>query len=104
MRRLGLWQKATITVRGRPDWLFIKLHCHGMDPRDEPTLLGAPVQQFLRELLGHPRQGSEFLVHFVTTREMANIILAAGDGLAGNPGQYRDYRFQLIQANPAQVI
>jgi hypothetical protein len=104
MRRLGLWQKAAITVRGRSDWLFIKLHCHGMDPRDEQALLGAPVQQFLRELIGHPRQGSEFLVHFVTTREMANIILAAGDGLAGNPGQYRDYRFQLVQANSAQVI
>jgi hypothetical protein len=104
MRRLGLWQKAAISVRGRPDWLFIKLHCHGMDPRDEPTLLGAPVQQFLRELTGHPRQRSEFLVHFVTTREMVNIILAAGDGLGGNPGQYRDYRFQLIQANAAQVI
>jgi hypothetical protein len=104
MRRLGLWRKAAITVRGRPDWLFIKLHCHGMDPRDEPTLLGDPVRQFLRELIGHPLQGSEFLVHFVTTREMANIILAAGDGLAGNPGQYRDYRFRLIQASSAKVI
>lgn len=98
MRRLRLWQKVAITVRGRPDWLFIKLHCHGMDPRDEPTLLGAPVQQFLRELIHHPHQGSEFLVHFVTSREMVNLILAACDGLGGNPGQYRDYRFRLLQA------
>jgi hypothetical protein len=103
MRRLRLWQKAAIAVRGRPDWLFIKLHCHGMDPRDEPTLLGAPIQNFLQELVGRPRQESEFLVHFVTTREMANIILAAADGLAGNPGQYRNYRLQLIQANPSQI-
>ncbi len=31
---------ARITVRGRPDWVFVKLHCPGMDPRDTPTLLG----------------------------------------------------------------
>ncbi|MGB9362131.1 MAG: hypothetical protein WCA99_11035, partial [Candidatus Sulfotelmatobacter sp.] len=31
LRRLNLWKRAAITVRGRPDWLFIKLHCHGMD-------------------------------------------------------------------------
>jgi hypothetical protein len=102
MRRLRLWQKAAITVRGRPDWIFIKLHCHGMDPRDEPTLLGAPVQEFLRELVGHPCQGREYLVHFVTSREMANLILAACDGLTGDPRQYRDYRLQLIHA--AQLV
>ena len=35
-------------------------------------------------------------MHFVTGREMVNIILAACDVLDGNAGQYRDYRLRLI--------
>ena len=40
-----------------------------------------------------------YCVHFVTAREMVNIALAACDGNSGNPGKYRDYRFQLNRAH-----
>jgi hypothetical protein len=102
LRRLQLWRDAAITVLGRPDWLFIKLHCHGMTPRDEPAMMGAPVQRFLRELVDGPRNGTDYRLHFVTAREMVNIILAACDGRQGNPGAYRDYRFQLIR-DPVRI-
>jgi hypothetical protein len=98
--RLQLWQQARIIVHGRPEWLFIKLHCHGMDPRDEQAMLGPPIQQFLRELVGRSQRQDKYLVHFVTAREMVNIALAACEGRSGNPGQYRDYRFQLIRSCP----
>jgi hypothetical protein len=98
MQRLRLWEEAAITVQGRPDWLFIKLHCHGMTPRDEAAMLGAPIQNFLRDLVEGPGNGSEYYLHFVTMREMTNIILAACDGREGNPGEYRDHRLRLIQA------
>jgi hypothetical protein len=98
LHRLRLWQEAGISVQGRPDWLFIKLHCHGMEPRDESAMLGSSIQHFLRELVEGPGNRTEYRLHFVTVREMANIILAACDGREGNPGEYRDYRFQLIQA------
>jgi len=97
LRRLQLWREAAITVRGRPEWLFIKLHCHGMVRRDEPAMFGVSIQRFLRELLEGPGNRTEYRVHFVTAREMVNIALAACDGCTGNPGDYRDYRFQLIQ-------
>ena len=102
MGRLQLWRQAGITVRGCPDWLFIKLHCHGMDPRDEAAMLGEPMQQFLKELTIGPHARSEYRVHFVTAREMVNIILAACDGRDGNPGDYRDYRLRLIR--PARPV
>jgi hypothetical protein len=82
-------------VKNRPEWLFIKLHCHGMDPQDKAALLGEPMRRFLRELTDSTRTGSEYRVHFVTAREMVNIILAACDGLDGAPGAYRDYRFRM---------
>jgi hypothetical protein len=98
MQRLRLWRKAAIVVRGRPDWIFIKLHCHGMNPLDEPAMLGASIQHFLRELVDGTRNRADYRLHFVTAREMVNVILAACDNRTGNPGDYRDYRFQLIHA------
>jgi hypothetical protein len=101
MRRLRLWKQAAIAVKGRPDWLFIKLQCHGMDPRDNEVMLGKPMQQFLRGLIDGARQRSETL-HFVSAREMVNIILAACDGREGNPGEYRDYRLKRTRTSPVQ--
>jgi hypothetical protein len=97
MRRLSLWRKAGIAVHGRPEWLFIKLHCHGMAEGQEPAMFGDSIQEFLKELIKSPRNNTEYRLHFVTMREMVNIILAACDGRDGNPGEYRDYRFRLIQ-------
>lgn len=96
--RFRLWQRAAIRVEGRPDWLFVKLHCHGMGPRDMKDLLGAPMQRFLAALIEEGRGGGRCQTHFVTAREMVNIILAACDGRDGNPGQFRDYRFQARKA------
>lgn len=91
--RLARWERAAIGVRGRPEWLFVKLHCHGMDPRDEPAMLGDRIQTFLRDLTGAALT-SGVRLHFVTAREMVNIALAACDGADGDPGRYRDYRLR----------
>ncbi len=93
LRRLKLWKQAAIAVKGRPDWLFIKLQCHGMDPRDRNVMLGEPMQMFLRDLIEGAQQRSEIL-HFFSAREMVNAILAASDGREGSPGEFRDYRLK----------
>lgn len=97
MARFRFWQRAAIAVEGRPDWLFIKLHCHGMDPRDADAMYGDPRQKFLRELMEESKQTGRYEVHFTTAREMTNIILAACEGRDGNPGDYRDYRLKRIE-------
>jgi hypothetical protein len=97
MERLRLWRQAAIRIEGRPDWIFIKLHCHGMDPTDKEAMLGGQIQRFLQELTEDARASGRYALHFVTAREMVNIILAACDGLDGNPGNYLDYRLQLIK-------
>jgi hypothetical protein len=101
LKRLALWRRAAITVRGRPDWIFIKLHCHGMDSRDEAAMLGAPLTRFLETVTEESRRGGD-AVHFVTAREMVNIALAACDGRSGSPGDYLDYRLRL--ATPARGV
>jgi hypothetical protein len=97
MRRLGLWRKGAISVEGRPEWVFIKLHCHGMAAEQESAMYGPAMQEFLKELVEGPLNLVDYQLHFVTMREMVNIMLAACDGRTGNPGEYRDYRFRLMQ-------
>lgn len=103
LSRLRLWKQAAIAVRGKPDWLFIKLHCHGMDPTQQDAVIGSPMREFLRELVEGAEQRGE-LLHFVSAREMVNIILAACDGREGNPGEFRDYRLKRAPArSPASL-
>jgi len=94
IHRLQLWKRAAITVKGRPDWLFIKLHCHSMDPTQTEAVRGEAMKRFLQQLVEGANERREIL-HFVTAREMANIVLAACDGREGNPGHYRSYRLKL---------
>jgi hypothetical protein len=105
LERLSSWKQAHIHVQGRPEWLFIKLHCHSMDPTQKDVVVGAAFQRFLEELTGGAESRKETL-HFVTAREMVNIAMAACDGKEGNPGQYRDYRFRRFKemARPAKKI
>jgi hypothetical protein len=101
LARLKLWQQAAITVQGQPRWVFIKLHCHGMNPMDREAMTGGQIQSFLQELVEDSRASSNYALHFTTAREMTNIILAACDERDGNPGDYRDYRLQLIKPGRA---
>jgi hypothetical protein len=95
LHRLSLWKQACVRVEGRPDWIFIKLHCHSMDPNQKDAVIGACFRKFLEGLVGGAAERKETL-HFVTAREMTNILLAACEGREGNPGQYRDYRFKRV--------
>jgi hypothetical protein len=93
LARFQLWKRAAIAVKGRHDWIFVKLHCHGLDPREQAAMSGPPISRFLDELLADSA-AIGYKVHFVSAREMVNIILAACDGRDGDPGVYRDYRLR----------
>jgi hypothetical protein len=102
LRRLNLWKKAAISVQQRPDWIFLKLHCHSMDPTQREAVMGVAMQQFLTQLTKEASERKE-IVHFVTAREFVNIILAACDGREGNPGEYRDYRLKSARESLARI-
>jgi len=93
IERLALWKQARIQVAGRPDWIFIKLCCHSMNPTQQDEVIGRSFRRFLHDLVSGAPQRKETL-HFVTAREMTNILLAACDGREGNPGDFRDYRLK----------
>jgi len=99
LHRLGLWKQAQVSVVGRPDWLFIKVFCHSMNPTQKDAVIDDTFRNFLSALVDGAAERKEML-HFVSAREMANILLAACDGREGNPGDFRDYRFKRFADSP----
>lgn len=90
-RRLDAWVRARVCVAGRPDWLFIKVHTHGCLERNWPALFDAPMAALRRRLHERYNDRVRYALHYVTAREMYNVIKAAERGLTGNPGEYRDF-------------
>jgi len=92
--RFNVWVRLHIHVVGRPEWIFIKLHTHGGIEKNFNMLLGDPMFRFHSFLKDFSVRNSRFKYHYVSAREMVNIIHAAEDGLVGNPHHYRNYRYK----------
>lgn len=88
--RFQLWLQQRVQVQGMGDWAFIKLHTHGAPEKNAAVLLGAEMNTFLRSLSG-VCEGLSCCLHYVTARELYNIVKAAEAGEIGNPEDYRDY-------------
>ncbi len=99
--RLRLWLDCRITVENRPNWLFIKLHTHGALPANTRMLLGDPMRAFHRSIAELAARDQTLRFHYVTARELVNIIHAAEAGHSGEPGQFRDFRFAKSAASAA---
>jgi hypothetical protein len=100
VERLNRWSAARIGVRGRPEWVFIKLYCHGFFDEDQSAMIGDEMKRFLSEVLELAERTRRFKLHFASAREMFNIAMAAVDGREGEPGLYRDYKLRQIMQTP----
>ena len=89
--RIRAWLNAGVQVPGRPDWYFVKLHTHGAPEWNQKVLLGEPMVQFHRDLANHARNDANFQFHYVTAREMYNLVRAAEAGWKGGVDLARDY-------------
>jgi len=89
--RIRLWARQQIHVGGRSDWVFVKVHTHGCVPANQAVLLGPAMRQAHVILQQEFNDGQHWQLHYVTAREMANLVKAAEANLPGSPGQYRDY-------------
>jgi hypothetical protein len=91
MRRLRLWLKARVQIATRPDWFFVKLHTHGASEVNQKVLLGDAMVHFHEALARLSDDDSDFRYHYVTAREMYNLVRAAGAGWAGSVAEALDY-------------
>ena len=99
MDRVSRWINAGVKVRGRSNWVFIKLYCHGFFDQDQETCIGEGAKRFFSEIVEHGQRTGTYDVHFASARETFNIIMAAVDGKEGQPGQFRNYRLKQIMSS-----
>ncbi len=92
--RMELWRDLGVHVKGKPEWVFVKLHTHGGIPQNYEMLLGEKMQAFHRSLQQMNQADGSVKFHYVTAREMVNIAHAAEQGEEGGPGQYRDFCYR----------
>ena len=83
---VGTW----IHVAGKSDWVIVKTHTHGS--ANAASVLGRPMHEGFRYLEEKYNDGKQFILHYVTARELYNIVKAAEAGESGDPEQYRNYR------------
>ena len=103
-RRFRKWISAGISVQGRPDWIFVKLFCHGFFPQDQDYCIGEPLIRSLDGVLNTAHRTGEFKIHFATAREAFNIAMAAAHGKSGEPGEYRDYLLSPIMKAESSLL
>lgn len=96
--RARRWQSANVTVAGKPDWVFIKLYCHGFFDVDQSACIGEMAKAFFAELVNEGERTGRYSVHFASAREAFNIAFAALDGRRGSPNEYRSYKLRQIMS------
>jgi len=89
--KIDLWIKANIHVHGKKDWIFVKVFTHGASEKNYEQVLGHDAESLFDYLTQRYNDGENYILHFVTAREMYNIIRAAENNEKGDPNQYRDY-------------
>lgn len=93
--RMDQWVDANIHVKGRSDWVFVKVHTHGASPQNWAMFFDQGGFEDMFTYLGENyNNGIDYRLHYVTAREAYNIVKAAEAGMTGNPNQYRDFIIQ----------
>jgi hypothetical protein len=89
-RQVDAWVRTRICIEGKEEWLIIKTHTHGAVY--SAADLGDEMDEIYNYLESKYNDGHKYILHYVTARELYNIIKAAeaGEPLS-NPDQYRDY-------------
>jgi hypothetical protein len=88
--RMKDWLDCNIHVKGRDEWVFVKVHTHGAQEDNMEFLLGEQMDKFFADLESQ-YNNQDYCLHYVSAREVYNVIKAAESGKSGNPNQYRDY-------------
>lgn len=85
--RIQLWNEIHIGVEGKPEWVFVKAHAHGMQNTEE--LLDGQLDAVLDALESYCESRS-IRLHYITAREAFNLVKAAERELPGMPADHYD--------------
>lgn len=96
LARFNRWKNANVTIKGRSDWIFVKLYCHGFFDHDQTACIGDGVREFFDKIIENGEKSNSYKIYFASAREAFNMVLAGIDGQTGTPAKFRDYRLKTI--------
>lgn len=88
-KRINAWMRQNIHVKGKPEWRFVKIFCHGA--QDHKSVVSDTTDRMFSYIEKHYNDGKKYRLHYVSAREAYNIVRAAEDNKQGNPNDYRNY-------------
>lgn len=97
--RIDLWAKQKIAVKGRPEWIFVKVYTHGAQDGNLTDSFFDGLDSMFSYLETKYNDAINYKLHYVTARQMYNIVRAAEAGEPGEPGLYKDYALRLQVKN-----
>jgi len=94
-KRAEAWLNCGISLHEKPEWVFIKLHAHGAQEPTMQRLFDHGNLAALFSILTEKAEKDGFSLHFVSARQMANVIHALEDGNSAWNPKLLDYRYTL---------
>lgn len=96
LNRVRLWLKANIQVQKADKYIFIKLYTHGCQEKNVEYLLNGGFDAFFTQVKDIAKETGS-LLHYVSAREMVNVIRAIEDDVVLEDINYlRDYKLAKI--------
>lgn len=88
--RINAWINTWIFIKGQKNMIVIKTHTHGAT--DSDVVLGKEIEYIFSYLEANFNDGDNFRLHYVTARELYNIIKGIESGrYLDDPELCRDY-------------
>ena len=81
--RVAMWVSTGVAVEGQEDVIFVKTATHGAPYA--AAALGEECKFILNELETRYNDGTNFRLHYVTARELYNLIRSIEDGVFHSP-------------------
>jgi len=78
--RVDLWIRLGISVKGWPNWTFVKVYTHGCQEKNYGLLLSEKINPLYERLLEKFNDGEQYILHFVTARELYLCVKALESG------------------------
>lgn len=98
--RVRRWVRQHVHVKGRPEWVIVKVSCHGAEERHFAALLEPDADRMYSCLEASFCDRFAYRLHHVTARELFNVVKAAEAGCEGSPGDFSDFLFPPYRNRP----
>jgi len=89
--RVDFWVKNSIAIKGKSNWRFIKLHTHGGREIRWDANFGKSADQAFGYLEQKYNDRKKYLLHYVSARQMYNIIKILESNIAFTVSEGRDF-------------